>query len=310
MSKTKIFIFLSILLTNAFIFEACQKETQKDIRPQNTELSYNKQTEANVNEIVSSVEQTIIEGGNTDAVLSNIEEELNSVYGVPDQSIGQVSLRESEMTIASRNGTIEQAQAQQIYNTALNSLSQNYYGFESRTKQALLVDLEIINTEATNVKVKISTWVGETQSLGTTVGCSSNFTAAKYYWSSLYPQVAPPYGDLEMTKKFNQKAAINLCQYVFDPKPFKLDVIDTKQWLTASELNDAYCYIEQLIQNTLSKNPGYTLISTDIKGKALAAVTTNAGYYKFTGNYVIGIKKKKKNCGVIDPPFPVDPKDQ
>ena len=307
MSKTKIFTFLLILLTNTFIFEACQKETQKDIQPQNTELSYNKQSKVSVNEANTSVGQAMTDGGNTDAVLSNIEEELNSVYGVPDQSIGQVSLRESELTVASQNGTIEQAQAQQIYNAALSSLSQNYYGFASPTKQALLVDLEIINTEATNVKVKISTWVGETQSLGATVGCSSNFTAAKYYWSSLYPQVAPPYGDLEMTKKFNQKAAINLCQYVVSPKTFNLYAIDTKQWLTAAELNDAYCNIEQLIQNTLSQNPGYALISTDIKGKAL---TGGGGVFKFTGNYVIGIKKKKKNCGVVDPPFPSDPEVQ
>jgi hypothetical protein len=294
MSKIKFFILFVTLLSVTFLFEACQKEEQSNVQLSDASFLNNKKMKANVNESVTSTNMAMLSGATSDDVLASIEDELNEKYGVPDQSIGEVSVSETELTVATQNGTISNEQAQQIYDTALSLWSQNYNSFSSLTKQALVVSLEVAETEGSNIKVRISTWVGKTQELGVTVGCNSNFPSLEYYWSSLYSKPASAvYGDKAIAQKFNQKAAVNYCKYFASPKKITFSATDAgAAYPNATQMNDAYCHLEEQISNALSNNPGYTLVSTDIVGKGLAGNTP----YKYTGSFIIGIKKTKKIC--------------
>lgn len=306
MSKTKFFIFFVTLLSFTFLFEACKKEEGDNVQLSNTSSLNNKKMKSDVNEINASTNLAMLSGVTSDDVLANIEDELNEKYGVPDQSIGEVSVRETELIVTTQNGTIESEQAQQIYNTALSLWSQNYNSFASSTKQALVVSLGVTETEGNNIKVKISTWVGEAQALGVTVACNSNFPDAKYFWSYYYAKPADEiYGDKALTEKFNQKAAVNYCKYFVSPKTIKFkDVNAGGQTINAVQMDNAYCLLEEQISIALSNNPGYTLVSTKIEGKALLSPTTP---HKFTGSFIIGMKKTKKICQSF--PFP-DPDKQ
>ena len=254
-----------------------------------------------VNEINASTNFALLNGVTSDDVLANIEDELNEKYGVPDQSIGEVSVRETELSVITQNGTIESEQAQQIYQTALSLWSQNYDSFASSTKQAVIVNLEVTATEGSNIKVKISTWVGEAQALGVTVACNSNFPDVKYYWSSYYTKPADEiYGDKALEQKFNQKAAVDYCKYFVSSKKIDFGATDAgAQSPNVSQMNNAYCDLESKISNALNNNPGYTLVSTNIVGKGLVGSATP---YKYTGSFIIGIKKTKKICEAF--PFP------
>jgi hypothetical protein len=249
-----------------------------------------------------------LQGGSIDDVLENIENALNEAHAYPDQSIGEISVSESVITVPN-NCSDEDAAT--IYQNALSLWSDTYQNFESENPQSILIDLEKQDEIAENgdAIVKISAFVGEAQANEALSPCDNvTFPEANYtFLKSQSNKTTKPYAGGKMTAKLNSKLRNNPCLYFEETQEYTLLSASEKQLLTGkTSLNKAdmeyfYCQILTLLQG-LDLPAGFQVQSVVVNSD-IAIIGNKANGTFFISSIKIGIPKfRTPPCNVVPPP--------
>jgi hypothetical protein len=260
--KNKFLIFLGLLFICVSMFVSCQKEVNAPTTSTN-DIAVTTNENKPTNLIATSRS-----GNNLEATLDNIEENLNVSYGSPDQSIGEVNVTRTELTLDLNNGSLNEAQAEQIYDAALELWARNYESTASTNKEAIALDIDKVLLGNDRVKVTISSWVGLPQSEAFVAPCTPNFPTGNYLWSfvNAFSSGLNKYADLEFTKKFNQKPIKNNCTKLTEVQTIVLDPLSTSNILNNIIMDNDYCTIQSQINAELADNPGFSLVSVQVFG--------------------------------------------
>lgn len=248
-----------------------------------------------------------LQGGNIDEVLEQIEDALNESHAYPDQSIGEISVSETEFTVPNNCTDIEAAA---IYENALSLWSDTYQNFDGENPQAILIDLEKLEEPAENgdTRVKVSALVGEAQENEALSPCDNvTFPTGTYEFKkpSTNPSITKKYAGDKMTGKLSTKLNNNPCLYYTKTKDFPLSALQNtlftgKATLNNTEMEDFYCQILALLQS-LNLPAGYAIQSVVVNSDI--AIVGNKSNGAFLISVKIGIPKyRKPPCYVVPPP--------